>query len=324
MLIPVLTTALKTYPELRITVVTKNFNKPLFQGIERLHIQIADVYGGHKGVFGLYRLAKTLKKQEITTVADMHQVLRSKLLRGFLWTMGCKLAVINKGRSKKRALTKATGKTWEPLITTHSRYADVLAKLGYPIDLNQYEPLKRQRIPKPALQLVGDWKGKLLGIAPFAAFPAKTYGMQQMRKVLDRINAQGNIKAFLFGAPSERERLSELASGLNMVTPLAGVLDFKKELAFISNLDLMMAMDSGNGHLAANYGVPVLTLWGVTHPYLGFAPFGQGSENWLTPDLKKYSKIPTSVYGKNNPEGYDEAINTIPAAQVVAKINQLL
>ncbi|HBC05033.1 MAG TPA: ADP-heptose--LPS heptosyltransferase RfaF, partial [Aequorivita sp.] len=51
-----------------------------------------------------------------------------------------------------------------------------------------------------------------------------------------------------------------------------GKLTFEEELALISNLDLMLSMDSGNGHLAAMYGVPVVTLWGVTHPYAGFVP----------------------------------------------------
>ena len=56
---------------------------------------------------------------------------------------------------------------------------------------------------------------------------------------------------------------------------MAGKYKFKEELALISNLDLMVSMDSSNGHLAAIYGVPIVTLWGVTHPFLGFAPFGQ-------------------------------------------------
>ena len=48
----------------------------------------------------------------------------------------------------------------------------------------------------------------------------------------------------------------------------------------ISNLNLMISMDSFNGHLAANAGIPVITIWGMTHPFLGFSPF-------LQPDLNQ-------------------------------------
>ena len=56
-------------------------------------------------------------------------------------------------------------------------------------------------------------------------------------------------------------------------------------------------MDSGNGHLAAMYGIPVITVWGVTHPYAGFAPFLQPEENSITADREQFPLIPTSVYG---------------------------
>jgi ADP-heptose:LPS heptosyltransferase len=39
------------------------------------------------------------------------------------------------------------------------------------------------------------------------------------------------------------------------------------ELEIISNLNAMVSMDSANGHIAANYNVPVISLWG---PYPSF------------------------------------------------------
>ena len=101
-------------------------------------------------------------------------------------------------------------------------------------------------------------------------------------------------------------------------------MEFKEELVLISNLDAMLSMDSGNGHLAANYGVPVVTLWGLTHPYTGFAPVGQAPEHWLLPDLQKYPAIPTSVYGKKIPKGYEDAMRSIPAEKVVKRLEDLL
>ena len=82
----------------------------------------------------------------------------------------------------------------------------------------------------------------------------------------------------------------------------------------------MLAMDSGNGHLAANYGVPVVTIWGVTHPHAGFAPYKQPIKNSLIPDRGEFPLIPTSVYGNKFPENYVEAINSISPDRVVETI----
>ena len=92
----------------------------------------------------------------------------------------------------------------------------------------------------------------------------------------------------------------------------------------ISNLDLMISMDSANGHLAAMYGVKVLTIWGVTHPYAGFAPLNQSSKYSILVDKNKYPKIPTSIYGNKSPEEYKQAINTITPKQIIEKIQEII
>ena len=82
----------------------------------------------------------------------------------------------------------------------------------------------------------------------------------------------------------------------------------------------MLAMDSGNAHFGAMLGVNTVTLWGNTHPFAGFAPFYQPQENCILPDLEKYPKIPTSVYGNKKIEGYQDVMKTISPVKVVEKI----
>ena len=83
-------------------------------------------------------------------------------------------------------------------------------------------------------------------------------------------------------------------------------------------------MDSGNGHLAAMFGVPVLTIWGVTHPAAGFAPIHQPKEFQILPDLEKYPLIPTSIYGNKYPDGYLNCFNTIAPEEIVDTIKKCL
>jgi len=83
-------------------------------------------------------------------------------------------------------------------------------------------------------------------------------------------------------------------------------------------------MDSGNGHLAAMYGIPIVTLWGATHPYAGFPPFNYGSNRAVLSDRAKYPMIPTSVYGNKMPKGYKKVMETITPAEVIHNIQELI
>ena len=146
-----------------------------------------------------------------------------------------------------------------------------------------------------------------------------------MRELLEMLNATSRFDIFLFGAGEEEERqMNKLAQGLKGVKNLANQLTFNEELNLMANLDLMVAMDSGNGHLAAMFNVPVITLWGVTHPAAGFTPFNQDEENQLLSDRNKYPLIPTSVYGNRYPEGYEQVMESISVETIISRIKELL
>lgn len=122
------------------------------------------------------------------------------------------------------------------------------------------------------------------------------------------------------GGASETEILNSIETKYDNVTSLAGKLSLDEELDIISNLDVMVAMDSGNAHIAAMLGIQVVTLWGVTHPYAGFYPFNQDIENALLANREMYPLIPTSIYGNKFPEGYEDAIASIQPDKLIEKI----
>ena len=135
---------------------------------------------------------------------------------------------------------------------------------------------------------------------------------------------QPESKIFLFGGGNKEKKLIDELSFLPNVVNIVSVLSFEKELQLISQLDVMLAMDSGNAHLSAMYGVPTITIWGVTHPFAGFYPYKQDLNNALLADRTKFPLIPTSIYGKKHPKGYENAIKTITTAQIIEKINSII
>jgi ADP-heptose:LPS heptosyltransferase len=325
MALPVLKAVTENYPNLRLTLLTRGKFAPVFGQLSGITVFDAQVNGRHKGLLGLWRLYSELRTLGIGAVADLHNVLRSNILKLYFTAEAIPFCQIDKGRSAKNALTSPGRKVFKPLETTHQRYANVFDKLGYPVTLSKVALLPRQPMSDNARELAGKEVRKWIGIAPFAAFPGKTYPEHLMRNVIEGLSGTGAYTLLLFGGGrSEREALESWAQQYPCCINVAGKLVFEEELGLISNLDLMLSMDSANAHLAANYGIPTLTLWGLTHPFAGFYPFGQDPENALLADREKYPAIPTSVYGNKMPKGYEGAMESILPADVVRKVNQIL
>ncbi|HEY9185070.1 MAG TPA: glycosyltransferase family 9 protein [Salegentibacter sp.] len=325
MVVPVLQTLTATYPELRITMLTRSFFKPMFQDIPNVSVYEADVNGVHQGVLGLSRLAKELRDEGIDAVADLHNVLRSNVLKSVFYLFGIPVEQIDKGRKEKKALTRVKEKVFRPLKSTHQRYADVFSALGYPIDLSTHQFPKKKQLSENIKKLLGPEPKKWLGIAPFAQHNSKAYPPDLMAEVIKQLSRNKKIKVLLFGGgKNEKEQLEIWEGQFEDTLSVAGKLSFEDELSLISRLDAMVSMDSGNGHLAAIFGIPVISIWGVTHPFAGFRPFKQPERNSLLPKHEKYPNIPTSIYGDKYPEGYENAIREIYPEQILGKINEVL
>jgi len=324
MTVPVLRTFRATYPDVKITVVTRKFFEPIFLGIHNLEVYPADVDGKHKGIIGLSKLSKELRGLGITAVADLHDVLRSNILKKFFSLHRIKVVQIDKGRAEKKTLTRSINKDFKQLKTTHQRYADVFNSLGYPIDLNHHAVPEKVTLTPEILKLTDNSTKKWLGIAPFAQYESKVYPLELMVEVIEQLNNKETYEILLFGGgKKEIDILNNLESKYKNATNVAGKLSFENELKLIGNLDVMLSMDSGNAHLAAMYGVPTITLWGVTHPFAGFMPFGQPMERAILPNLEKYEQIPTSIYGNKVPDGYEKVMYTIEPETVIKAIDTL-
>jgi len=319
MTVPVLNALTQHHPTLKITVVTRPFFKPLFSTLTNVEVFPVDFKNEYKGVLGLYKLSKQLKALHVDAIADLHNVLRTKILKYFLG--GKPYIQINKGRKEKKALV--TGKVFKQLKTTHQRYADVFAQLGFPVDISKPDFPQKITLNQNLKSFISNPELQTIGIAPFAAFKGKMYPIMQMKKVIESLSENHNIILF-GGGKQEIEQLNSIEAKFQNTTSVAGKLNLEEELALMSNFDLMLAMDSGNAHIAAMFGVKVITIWGVTHPYAGFTPFNQPTDYSLLADRDQFPLIPTSVYGKKYPKDYENAAGSISVEQILQKITSII
>jgi ADP-heptose:LPS heptosyltransferase len=145
-----------------------------------------------------------------------------------------------------------------------------------------------------------------------------------MEEVIKELSSK-EFKIFLFGGGHhEIEILKKIEKKYANTISVAGRVPFSEELELISYLDIMISMDSGNAHLAAMQQIKTVTIWGVTHPFAGFAPFNQPENNGLVANRTKFPLIPTSVYGNKYPDTYTEVAGSTAPKIVIDKVKSII
>jgi len=319
MTVPVIKNVLLQNPSLQVTVVSNAFFKPLFDGLERCHFHPAYLKEKHKGAAGIYSLYKELKANyQFDAVVDLHNVLRSKLLRFFFSFSSTAAAAVDKGRDEKKALTRKENKIFKPLTPMHERYATVFGAVGITVNLIHGKAVYKKQSPPAQLANIFSTGRKIIGIAPFAQHKEKMYPIEKMKAVVKELAAANNSILLFGGGIEEASILQQWEHEMESVSNVAGKFSFAEELAIISNLHLMVSMDSANMHLASLYNVPVISIWGATHHYAGFYGWGQDEKNIVGIDL---NCRPCSVFG-NKPcfRGDHACMNWISEKTIIEKV----
>lgn len=319
--IPVIYSVCAAYPHIKFYMVTRQWSSYLF--VERprnLVVLGVDVKNKYKGMKGMLRLAKKLRKDyKIDAVADLHSVLRSWVIDSFMKGHRVRVARIDKGHKMKNLLTK--GKIKRQLTTTHDRYVEVFNKIGlaFKETFEGFTKVETQIIPpKPENET---W----VAVAPFSQHRSKEYPLAKMRQVIELLlNYDPNLRIILFGGGSkEKNLLHKVTMKYERTFSVAGVKHgFTDEFAVLRQCDVMVSMDSANMHLASLVGLPVVSVWGATHPYAGFMGYNQKPENAVQLDLPCR---PCSIFGNKPCQRGDWAcLNNISPDLIIKKVETII
>jgi len=309
-------------PAIEIIMVSREAFKPFFNDIPNLVFHAIQPKTTHKGIFGLYRLYQELRNYQSNAVADLHDNLRSRMVSTFFRLAGVEIKRLDKGRAEKKALTRSKNKIFKPLRSTVERYADVFRELGFTIRLSHLLKPMPLNLPEKAKVFLKNPSLKKVGIAPFAQHSYKVYPLEKMERVISSLNDMG-FELFVFGGgKSEQAIAQKWADRYENTYNIIGNFSLTEELAMISNLDLMLSMDSSGMHMASLVGIPVVSVWGPTHPYAGFLGYGQSENNCVQID---HPARPNSIYG-NKPCicGVESCMDLIDPQTIINKIKENL
>lgn len=305
MTVPVVYACAVDNPQWQITVLSREFMSPLFARLpSNVQFRGVDLKAErYRGIRGLGHLYGELKQEGFDSVADLHDVLRSQYLRLRFRIAGKQVAHIRKGRKEKKLLVKHKGGVMRPLKSSFRRYAEVLDRLGLRT-ATRFTSLFPDgkgvfRKPHPGFSLTRKSENeRWVGMAPFAAHPNKEYPESLMERVIEELVGTSGItwRIYLFGARSERERdvVARWQERYPQTASLPQDFSLDDELVLMNHLDVMVSMDSANMHLASLAGIPVVSVWGPTHPYAGFMGWNQREEDAVQTD---YDCRPCSIFG---------------------------
>lgn len=306
-------------PTLSFLVVSNHLYKDFFTNIKNVVFHSFYPRGKHKGLLGLCRLKKELSKYKIDLIADLHGSIRTKLLNIDSFLLGISKSTIDKGRKAKSKIISSYT-TLPPLKPTIERYADVFRELG--LEINLAHKLIREERPVP------DFYRNLLkssticiGISPFAQHPYKVWDLNRWNTIFNHFSGD-SYTFIIFGGGKKEQQIAEAWEGkYKNVHSSIGKLTIDSELDLISNLNMMVSMDSAGMHMASLVGIRCLSIWGATHPSLGFLGYGQSLDDCIQ---VAHPNRPSSVYGNKSClcDGV-EAIDLVGTDMVISRINEV-
>jgi ADP-heptose:LPS heptosyltransferase len=320
MTIPVLYPVCEANPGTRFVMLTKKWPSSMFHDRPaNLMVMGVDFKTDYKGFAGLLKLARHLRrKYAIDAVADLHNVLRSRILCLSMRLHGISVVHLDKQRARRKALV--THKTQEPVTPTVDRYRDVFGQLGLAAPDNFTRLYAGKPLPVSPIVLDKAPGQRWIAVSPFSAHEGKVYPLELMTQVVELLSHRENYRLFLMGGGKEekialRKMVGKRKGVISMAEVKHGFID---EYALLGKCDLMLTMDSANMHLASLMGLKTVTIWGATAPSCGFQGYGQDASDDIQLPMECR---PCSIYGERECRYGDyRCLSKIPAEEVAKRV----
>ncbi|MFT7517046.1 MAG: heptosyltransferase-2 [Myxococcota bacterium] len=283
-------------------------------------IVVYDKRNQDKGLLGLLRLAKRLRKKKYTRVICSHRSWRTALL--------LKMAKI----PTRIAFDNAAAKF---LYTELVEYRNDLHEIERNLQLlGGGEWMRPQLHPDAAesanaKQLVGGL-GKFIAIAPGSIWATKRWPEQHFAEVAAHA-LQNGLAVVLLGGPDDRalnsriyaQAKSQAENAPAAILDLAGKTNLRESYAVIKQASAMVSNDSAPMHMGVAADTPVVAVFCSTVPSFGFAP--RGDNDIVLETDENLECRPCGMHGHPScPETHFRCATSITAAKVMNAVWQQL
>jgi len=321
---PVIKSMTIQHRDTEIVILTRPPFESFFYSFSGVKVFSTDFREKYTGLVGILKVYTDLKREyKFDHVVDLHDVIRSKILRWLFRLSGIPVTVIDKGRSDKRKVLNGIKKV--NLIHSTERYYNTFAAAGFPLEKSEgpwIVPTSEGR--KRAENLLREKDLIHIGVAPLAKHELKMWPEKYMLTLIEMIAKRINVRFWLFSGREETPQLIAMQNRIPESVLVAGTLNLDEELALISRLNFMISMDSSNMHMAALAGTKVVSIWGGTDPLTGFGAWQQPDGFAIRIPVGELTCRPCTVYGKGKCKRSDFAcMNWLTPEKVFEKMINL-
>ncbi|MFL5786257.1 MAG: glycosyltransferase family 9 protein [Bacteriovoracaceae bacterium] len=265
--------------KLRVTFVTS-----------REFVSLVEGHPGINAVIGFDRrkdhwkdfVGKVVAAGPYDLVLDLHATMRSFRLKWALWAVP--QLTVDKRRWERFLLTKLKsiffGKIWKAEPQVERIINDIQDIFGDERGVRATKDFRHgphgemtSLCELPVYKL----PEKYIVIAPSASFLPKRWPIENFVKLTERLLETTDLTMVVLAGPDDRfcEAFEVIKS--HRLINLQGKTTLKESMSVLERAQLSIGNDSGMNHIAEAYGVPVVTIFGPTHPAFGFAPHGSKS-----------------------------------------------
>lgn len=179
------------------------------------------------------------------------------------------------------------------------RYCDTFERAGFPVKPSDGPwIIPSSEALEKAGTIISNYGELNIGVAPYAKHKLKMWPEENMIRLLEMISEKHKVKFWLFGGREESEQLTSFQTRIEGSFNTVGKFSLDEELALMNHLDLMIAMDSSNMHMAALTGIKVISIWGGTDPVCGFCAWRQPENFSVSISVDELTCRPCTIFGK--------------------------
>lgn len=325
---PLIRSLRTAYPAAQIDFLVKSeyavllHHNPHLSSILELHSDTADE---------LWTLMNSIRKTGYDAVIDIHNSLRSRVIR---WFSGARrIGVVDKRVIRRFILVNLHRNVYDSVVPVAKRYLEAARIVGAGDDEQPLEffvpeetggivhaKLTQKKIPSRA---------GLIAFVPGAKHATKRWPPDRFVELGRRLSEEyPDARIVVLGAKEEREYCDDIVQLLNASVGSGKAHNFSGQLTLVETAslfdrcDLVVTNDTGLMHLAAARGRSVVAIFGSTVREFGFFPYGVPNRVVERPGL---SCRPCSHIGLDQcPEGHFKCMKDISAEDALAQITGLM
>lgn len=262
------TRALKSkWPKAEITMLTVPITQPVAQMNPYVdNTLIYDKRGAHKGLSGMWQMAKELKQYKFDLAVCMNFAVRGAVVA---WMARIPYRLGYDAQHASFFLTWAASHIRKGIKHETENHLEVLEPFGFSTEdtsLKLEPPVEAISSMEAKYKQYDIEKGKYYVVCPMGSYERKNMPISMAAQLIRDI--KNTYPVYLIGGTKEKIELMGYAQAgqLSEAHVFAGTLDLQELAVFIKNAAGMVTVDTGPMHIAQAVDCPTIAVFGPTDP----------------------------------------------------------